>query len=229
MNDKIDIAIVEDHLLQRRALVQILGSIEDFEVTYSGETLDGFVSHVRSLPEGRYPRVLVLDLVVDRGKDADPSSVQWLIKSGIDVLVVSAMAYPAIVRAMLKVGVAGVMGKRDSPATIIKALRAVAKGESWMTPEAANVIAGDMDIPNLSAQERRALILYASGLTMDEVAKAIGVQPNTAKKYLDRVKTKYSAVGRTVRTKVDMLQAVQHDGFDTSEAERVHHGNSKSR
>lgn len=82
-----------------------------------------------------------------------------------------------------------------------------------MTPELATVIAGDPDRPKLSIQEERALVLYASGLTLDAVAESIGVKPDTAKQYLERVKKKYAAVGRPARTKVDLSRVALADGY----------------
>jgi len=55
--------------------------------------------------------------------------------------------------------------------------------------------------------------LYASGLTLEAVASAIGVQPGTAKKYLERVKDKYAEAGRPVRTKIDLNRAAVRDGY----------------
>ena len=48
------------------------------------------------------------------------------------------------------------------------------------------------------------MVLYGSGATVNAVAAALGVRPGTAKKYLERVKVKYAAVGRPVRTKLQM-------------------------
>jgi len=56
-------------------------------------------------------------------------------------------------------------------------------------------------------------VLYASGLTLGAVSDALGVKPDTAKTYLARVKTKYAAVGRPVRSKVDLSNAARDDGF----------------
>jgi DNA-binding CsgD family transcriptional regulator len=64
----------------------------------------------------------------------------------------------------------------------------------------------------LSDQEERALILYASDLKLEAVARELGVKPMTAKKYLDRVRAKYVALGRDVHTKTELYKAAVADG-----------------
>ena len=67
--------------------------------------------------------------------------------------------------------------------------------------------------PEDRAQEERALILYASGRKMESVARRMGVRYETAKGYIDRVRHKYAALGRDVRTKTQLYQAALSDGL----------------
>jgi DNA-binding CsgD family transcriptional regulator len=67
----------------------------------------------------------------------------------------------------------------------------------------------------LSPQELRALALYVSGLPLKSVARQMGVQYETAKSYLDRVRAKYAQVGREARTKVELRNRAVEDGHLT--------------
>jgi len=207
------VAIVEDHLLQRRRTVELFNGEPGFRVTHHSETLTDFVQWLQTCRPSARPHLLILDLVVDRRPNAEPVTVRKLLRSGIRVLVLSAMTSPSLVRDMLHVGVQAVVGKRDTEHEIISAARAVVRGESWMTPELAGVIAGDGDRPKLSIQEEQTLVLYASGLTLPETAEALGVKTDTAKQYLKRVKAKYAAVGRPARTKLDLSRRAEADGY----------------
>lgn len=207
------VAIVEDHMLQRRRTEQLVHAQSGLQVVWSGETLPELLAWVDGLAQPRRPHLLILDLMVERGPNADPTAIRALTRSGIKVLVLSAMASPELVRKVLRSGVGGVVGKRDSEEDIVAAVWTVLGRGQWLTPELASVIAADADRPRLSDQEERALVLYASGLTLDAVAEAIGVQKDTAKKYLSRVKAKYAAVGRDVRTKIDLNRVAQSDGY----------------
>lgn len=207
------IAVVEDHLLQRRRTEDLLRSERAFRVVHSCDTLGEHIVWLRSVPRDHWPHLLILDLVVDRGRDVEPDAVEALVRAGVRVLVLSAMASPPLVREVLRAGVSGVVGKRDSEEDIVAAIWSVLGRRRWMTPELAAVIAGDERRPALSEQEERALVLYASGLTLDAVAERLGVKRDTAKTYLDRVKTKYADAGRTVRTKVDLGRVAIADGY----------------
>lgn len=207
------VAIVEDHLLQRKRTEELVGSQEGIRVVWSGEKLTDYVAWARNQEARTRPHLLVLDLMVDRVGEVDPRLVSKLVDGGLRVLVVSAMASVPLVRSIIRAGVHGVVSKRDSEDEIIAALWAALERRHWITSEVAGLIAGDTNRPRLSDQEERALILYASGLTLDEVAKALGVQPNTAKKYLERAKRKYTEAGDEVHTKIDIRRVVERDGL----------------
>jgi two-component system nitrate/nitrite response regulator NarL len=67
--------------------------------------------------------------------------------------------------------------------------------------------------PQLSIQETRVLLGYVSGLKLETAARRAGVRPCTAKQYLDRVRRKYSEVGRPARTKLELATRAREDGL----------------
>lgn len=207
------IAIVEDHLLQRRRTEELIRAEPGLSVVHSCETMPDFLHWLATVPTEQRPHLLMLDLMVDRAPSASPVSVKKLIEAGLKVVVLSAMASPSLVRDVIQAGVGAIVGKRDAEEDIIMAVRAVLDSGHWMSQELADVIAADPQRPQLSGQEERALVLYASGLTLDAVADAIGVKPDTAKQYLERVKSKYASIGRKARTKLDLNRIALTDGY----------------
>ncbi|HEX7738751.1 MAG TPA: response regulator transcription factor [Marmoricola sp.] len=207
------VAVVEDHLLQRKRTEELVDAQDGLRVVHSSETFPEFLRWLGAADVRERPHLVVLDLIVDRGPNVDPERVRRLIESGVRVLVLSALTSPRLVREVIRAGVGGVVSKRDREEDIVVAIWAVLRHEHWVTPELASVIATEADRPRLSDQEERALVLYASGLTLDGVASELGVRPDTAKKYLSRVKAKYAAAGRPVRTKVDLGREATRDGL----------------
>lgn len=207
------VAIVEDHLLQRQRTEELLGAEDGLRVVHSCETMPQFLNWLSTTNVRERPHLLVLDLMVDRQPSVDPATVKALIDAGLRVLVLSALASPRLVKSIIQAGAGGVVGKRDTEEDILAAVWAVLQRGQWMTTELASVIAGDPKRPSLSIQEERALVLYASGLTLDAVAVSIGVKRDTAKQYLDRVKAKYTAAGRPMTTKLDLGRAAWTDGY----------------
>jgi len=207
------VAIVEDHLLQRARTEELIAREPGFEVVFSAETLPLFVEWVRAEPRESRPHLLVLDLMVERRPSVDLAVVEALLDAGLRIVVLSALASPALVRGIVRAGVTGIVGKRDSEDDILAAIRAVLRDEEWMTTELAAVIAGDADRPKLSVQEERALVLYASGLTVAQLAVAMNISSETAKQYLDRVRLKYTRAGVPARSKLDLGRIAWSEGY----------------
>ncbi|RNI21129.1 response regulator transcription factor [Flexivirga caeni] len=204
------LVVVEDHVLQRRRTVELIEQDPRLQLLSAHETLDDFFATQRQ-PDADRPDLVLLDLMVDRGPSVDPQAVARMVDEGILVLVFSAMASAPLLRAVLHTGVAGVVGKRDSEEDLLVAIHTALRHATWMSPEAAEIIAGDRARPRFSGQEERALILYASGLTLDAVAAELGVARETAKTYLERVKAKYAASGRIARTKTELRSEAARD------------------
>jgi hypothetical protein len=57
-------------------------------------------------------------------------------------------------------------------------------------------------------------VAYASGMTLNATARHANIRPETAKTYLDRVKTKYQQAGRPSYTKLDLADRVREDDLD---------------
>lgn len=207
------VAIVEDHVLQRARTEELLLRAGEFEVVFSGTSAPEFAGWLRAAPPDRRPHLLILDLLIERQPSVDIELVESLLKAGLRIVVLSALASPPIVRRIVQTGVTGIVGKRDSEDDVLAAIRAVLRGDEWMTGELAAIIAGDPSRPRLSVQEERSLVLYASGLTLDQVAAAMNIGRETAKQYLDRVKQKYTAAGIPVRSKLDLGRIAWTQGY----------------
>lgn len=114
---------------------------------------------------------------------------------------------------VLVAGAAGYVGKDCDADEFTRALETVLRGGSWAPiagmyrtgPKSAHV--------QLSEQERRALVLYASGMTRDAVGRRMGIKPSTVKYYIDRVRGKYSDVGVPARTKLELHAIARIEGF----------------
>jgi DNA-binding NarL/FixJ family response regulator len=207
----VPVAVVEDHVLVREGIIATLEAAGGFQVVAATGNLMDFHKWWKARPATARPRLLLLDLLLEDG-DADPNVVETLTGQGLKVLVVSGLTSTPLARAMLAAGVSGFVAKHDRSNDLVAAARAVAGGNDWMTPQLAQVLAQDARRPMLSDQEERALILYASDLKLEAVARELGVKPMTAKKYLDRVRAKYVALGRDVHTKTELYKAAVADG-----------------
>lgn len=201
------VAIVDDHALVRQGLESLLTQDATWhvDVVYSG---DQPIEAARGSVD-----VVLLD--VDLGPQAAPltESVHILRESAAGVLLVSAFENARAIRSGLAAGALGFVPKRASFEVLQEAMRTVAAEELYLSVDLASILAAAVDSPDLSPRELDALRLYASGLSMTAVGRKMGISPHTAKEYLDRVRSKYAAVGRTARTRTELYAAARTDGL----------------
>lgn len=204
----ITVALVEDHRMVRDSLARSLGELPDLDVVAAVAVLED-IEALEVLPD-----VLLLDLDLD-GHSADPAAVARLRARGVHVVIVSALAQPGLVREMVRAGVTSLVDKRRPLEELVAAVRDAAAGRDTTSGALAAALAGAPhgERPALSAQEERALVLYASGLKMSAVARRMGVSEHTAKEYVDRVRAKYAATPDAPRTKTELHDAAVRDGY----------------
>lgn len=117
------------------------------------------------------------------------------------------------VEAVLIPGAAGSIADDCDGDTFIRSAEIVINGGPW-APIAAMYRTGPKSTSvQLSAQERRALVLYASGMTQDAVGRRMGIKACTVKHYLDRVRDKYSQAGHAPRTKLELHALARREGL----------------
>ena len=208
---RIRVGIVDDHQLMLDGLTTWLGAeTDDLDVTIA---VTGFRDLIR---HPHFPvHVVLLDL--DLGDDVPTSAkIVELAAAGVAVVVVSAFADPRRVRESIAAGALGYVPKSETAAEIVRAVRAAAQGEAHVTPALAAMLVADgpdANMPALSPQERRALVLYASGLPLKSVARQLDISVETAKTYLTRVREKYAHAGREARTKIALHRRAVEDGL----------------
>ena len=210
MAEAIRVAVIEDHPLFRDALrARISAIVPNAEFAYEGASIaDALVEHARSPID-----CVILDL--DLGDSLSPvTNTSELVDAGCKVLIVSALANPATVRASLRVGALGFVSKQSESDDFASAFMLTLEGEPSTSPDVAAILAEDetVSVP-LTERERTAMVLYASGLTIDAVARRMDVKPATAQEYIKRVREKYLKVGTAIPSKTDLYRKARDEGL----------------
>ncbi|HEY6794311.1 MAG TPA: response regulator transcription factor [Kineosporiaceae bacterium] len=175
---------------------------------------------VRSLPDlfacARFPVDVAL-LSLDGVDDVPPAvRVATLRMREVATVVMSADPDVALVRECLTAGALGFLATSEDAEVLLTAVRTAQRGETYLSASVAAVLlAGERTstAPNLSHQEQRVLVLYASGLPMKSVARRLGVGYESARSYLSRVREKYAECGRTASSKIDLRRRAVEDGL----------------
>ena len=210
MAPPIRLALVDDHRMILSGLAEwIRSAADDIAVVAAVSTWPELLTS----PE--FPVDVVL-LDVDL-KDNIPISlkISTLKTTGVKVVLMSTYSEPNIVREALAAGALGYLVKSEPVDMIIEAIRAAAKGESFISAELDLAInAADIGgAPKLSAQERRVMALYGGGEPVKAVAYQLGISEETAKSYLKRIREKYRVAGIDVGTKVALRRRAIQDGI----------------
>ena len=205
----IRIAILEDHPLMLRALSANLAlQLPDIEFIYQGKS----IADATSVISAGGCDLALLDL--DLGDGIPPiQNLEKLLATGTPVLIVSALAEQFLVRQALTNGASGFISKNANEATLIDAVTSIISGENYMSADIATILLSDKTDPGLSAQEKQALSLYASGLKLDAVARSMNLSRSTASEYIQRARKKYIKVGVNLPTKTDLYRQAQKDGL----------------
>ena len=205
------LAILDDHQVVADSLKNhLLETLNDAEFVYCGGNIDEICDASVKLS----PDLVIVDL--DLGDKKTPAMVvSKVAETGVRVLVLSASTDSADVLSALSAGAIGYITKHASSEELTEAIvDAVEKNEVKISSYVAGALAEiSQDSVRLSAQEKRALVLYASGLKLEAVARRMNIAPSTAKQYIDRVKSKYQQQGRAVHTKTDMYRAAKEAGY----------------
>lgn len=208
--DRIRLALVDDHRMLLGALSEWLGNAaDDIQLVAAVTTWPELLTH------SEFPvDVVLLDLDL---KDNIPVAlkINTLKTAGVRVVLMSTYGEPPVVREALSAGALGYLVKTEEVDMIVEAIRAAAKGESFISAELDLAInAADIGgSPKLSAQERRVMALYGGGEPVKSVAYQLGISEETAKSYLKRIREKYRVAGIDVGTKVGLRRQAIQDGI----------------
>ncbi len=204
------IAIIDDHPLVRELVASELVKVQPpIDISYSGAS----ISEAMAVAAREPISCVILDLDLNDGR-SPVNNVASLVRSSFRVLVISALTDPAIVRSVLSAGAWGYVGKNAEVHEILRAVEATMRGEAFVSQDVAAALYGQQPArKKLSAQEERALVLFASGMTIDSVARTMSVSPSTVQTYIKRVRAKFAESGEPASTKVDLHRRAQQEGY----------------
>jgi DNA-binding NarL/FixJ family response regulator len=185
----IRVILVDDHALIRRGLRESLSEAGDIEVV--GEACD--YGELRQLLRAGGCDVLLLDVNLPGRSGIDV--LRALVDEGQSIRVVVLSTYPEDqygIRA-LKAGAMAYLNKAADPEVIVQAVRTVAAGRKYVTPEVAQALADSVSTrtgsahEQLSDREMQTLVLIAEGRKLAEIAERLSLSPKTVSVYRARV------------------------------------------
>jgi DNA-binding NarL/FixJ family response regulator len=185
----ISVLLADDHLVVRRGLRAVLEGEADLKIV--GEIADG--AEVVHTTEALKPDVLILDLMLPNLGGLQILRELRKLQLPTRVVVLSMHSSEAYVTEALGLGALGYVIKDSGADDLIRAVRLVAAGRSFLSPplsesllEAYNqrLQATSRDpYETLTTREREVLLLAAQGHTSAEIAAQLAISPRTAESH----------------------------------------------
>jgi two-component system, NarL family, response regulator NreC len=162
--------------------------------TFSAEAADG--REAIQLCEKHKPDIAVLDLAMPLLNGIDAAREIIKANSKIKVILLTMHTEDHLVLESLRAGVTGYVLKTRASSELVQAIRAVSKGEMYLTQSISRTIVQAFlnkdDVPDrsLSDRERQVLQLVAEGKTTKELATILGISAKTAESHRSNIMDK---------------------------------------
>jgi len=214
----IRVVLVDDHAIVRTGLKAVLAEAPEIDVV--GEASGGY--EAVDLLTRIAADVVVMDLSMSDGDGLTATREITGAGDGTRVLVLTMHAEEAYLEAVLEAGASGYLGKADADRDLVEAVHAVARGEIFVQPSAARVLAQGARrrdeqaterarYERLTDREREVMRLIAEGYTAPEIGEQLAISPKTVDTYKQRVNDKLGLTHRAdyvkLALKLGLLQA----------------------
>ncbi|HYM38234.1 MAG TPA: response regulator transcription factor [Nitrospiraceae bacterium] len=178
------ILLAEDHTLVRAGIRALLESLEGVEVV--AEAADG--REALRLAEAHHPDILLMDITMKELNGLQAAARLTKEHSATRVIILSMHADQVYVRQALQAGAAGYLLKGADVAELELALKAVTRGDTYLSPSVSKDIVGNLlngktpaanPLDELTPRQREILQLVAEGRTTKEIAGRLDLSSKT--------------------------------------------------
>lgn len=205
---KLRIVVADDHALIRRGICDLLESEPGWEVVAQAangrEAVDA-VAKVR-------PDVLVIDLAMPELNGLTAAREVLRAFPKVEIVLLTMHNTDQTIREVLKCGARGYVLKSDAEQDLVAAVKAVAQGKPFFTPNVAEVVltgylrhSTEQEMPErlqeLTTREREVVQLLAEGKGNKDVAVAMRISIKTVEAHRSNINRKLS-----IRTTSDLVR-----------------------
>ncbi|HWR45805.1 response regulator transcription factor [Sporomusa sp.] len=215
----IKLLIADDHALLRQGIKNVLSLEPDFLVL--GEAADGdeAIKQVECLK----PDIILLDVNMPRMNGLEVTRRLKSVNKAVKVIILTIHDDENYVIEVIKAGAVGYLLKDIEPGMLVKAIRTVFEGQSFIYPTLAQRLFGEISRQEerrhettvmlerrkeerLTYREVEVLQLIGQGMSNQEIAQKLFLSEKTVKNHLTNIFRKINVVDRTQA----VLYAIRH-------------------
>ena len=201
MAESIRVLIADDHPLVREGLATVLGQEEDLEVV--GQASNGL--EAVSLAKTLHPTVVLMDLQLPEMDGVEAIGKIKQEAPDIGVIILTTYETDDYIFRGIQAGARAYLLKDSSPVEVLKAVRAVHRGESLIEPRVASRLLDQFtkltrapaNEAGLSSREVEVLELMAKGGSNKEIAAGLFIGESTVKPHIIHIFSKLGVKDRT--------------------------------
>jgi two-component system response regulator NreC len=189
---KTRILLADDHAVVRQGFKMLLSAQPDMEIV--GEAANG--REAVESAESLRPDVVVMDVAMPELNGIEATRRLAASAPHTRVIALSMHKDSVYVREILRAGARGYLLKDSGAEDLVSAIRAVAKGESYLSPAVSNAVLDDYrrhvtnPIDLLTSREREVLQMLAEGKTNKEIAGVLNLSVYTVDAHRGRIMEK---------------------------------------
>ena len=212
----IKVLVVDDHDLVRTGIARMLDEVDGLQVVGEANSGERAIQMVRELA----PEVVLMDLKMPGIGGLEATRKLLRVDEGIRVIAVTMCEDEPFPSRLMKAGAAGYMTKGADLEEMVRAIKIVATGQRYISPEIAQVMAlkpysGDegSQLDMLSERELQIMRMIVSCHKVQDVADKLCLSPKTVNTYRYRI---FDKLGVTSDVEMALL-AVRHGMLDAVE------------
>jgi DNA-binding NarL/FixJ family response regulator len=191
-NKKTQILLADDHSILRKGVRMLLESQLDMEVVGEAKTGREAIDEAVRLK----PDVVVMDVSMPELNGIEGTRQICAQLAQTQVLALSMHRDSVYVREILRAGARGYLLKESDDEDLLKAVRAVARGEAYLSPAISDAVLTDYrrhvsnPVDLLTSREREILTMIADGKTNKDIANALNLSVYTVESHRGSVMDK---------------------------------------
>lgn len=191
MSERIRILLVDDHQVVRLGLRTALQAEPDLEIVGEAETaFQACVQATRLKPD-----LVLLDLRLPDRSGIEACREIRAVDPAVRVLILTSFGDQTAVLAAMLAGANGYLLKNAMRDDLLRAIRAVAGGQTVLDPAVTKEVLERLTAPSrseqrrmvLSEREREVIRLIAGGLTNAEIAERLVIAEKTARNHVSNI------------------------------------------